>query len=65
VTGGDDLLERGRPVVAALAASVGARVPQLEANRRVVGEAIAAGLGNADLSALAGHLRAQGSPRQG
>jgi hypothetical protein len=32
-------------------------MPQLETNRRVVGDAIAAGLGDADLSALARHLR--------
>ena len=39
---------------------VGAAVPQLETNRRVVGDAIDAGLGDADLSALAVHLRGRG-----
>ena len=52
-----DLVAKDLDLAAALAATVGAPVPQLETNRRVVGEAIAAGLGDADLSALARHLR--------
>jgi 3-hydroxyisobutyrate dehydrogenase/2-hydroxy-3-oxopropionate reductase len=52
-----DLVAKDLDLAAALAAGVGAPVPQLEANRRVVGEAIDAGLGDADLSALARHLR--------
>jgi 3-hydroxyisobutyrate dehydrogenase-like beta-hydroxyacid dehydrogenase len=53
-----DLVAKDLDLAAALAAEVGASVPQLETNRRVVGEAIAAGLGDADMSALARHLRA-------
>jgi len=52
-----DLVAKDLDLAAALAGSVGASVPQLETNRRVVGEAIDAGLGDADLSALARHLR--------
>ena len=52
-----DLVAKDLDLAAALANDVGARVPQLETNRRVVGEAIDAGLGDADLSALARHLR--------
>ena len=52
-----DLVAKDLDLAAALAGAVGARVPQLETNRRVVGEAIDAGLGDADLSALAAHLR--------
>ena len=52
-----DLVAKDLDLAAALADDVGARVPQLETNRRVVGEAIDAGLGDADLSALARHLR--------
>ena len=51
------LVAKDLDLAAALAAAVGAPVPQLETNRRVVGEAVAAGLGDADLSALAVHLR--------
>ena len=50
-----DLVAKDLDLAAALADDVGARVPQLETNRRVVGEAIDAGLGDADLSALARH----------
>jgi 3-hydroxyisobutyrate dehydrogenase-like beta-hydroxyacid dehydrogenase len=52
-----DLVAKDLDLAAALARAVGASMPQLETNRRVVGEAIAAGLGDADLSALAQHLR--------
>ena len=52
-----DLVAKDLDLAAALAAEVGARVPQLGTNRRVVGEAIDAGLGDADMSALARHLR--------
>ena len=52
-----DLVAKDLDLAAALAGGVGASVPQLEANRRVVGDAIDAGLGDADLSALAVHLR--------
>ena len=52
-----DLVAKDLDLAAALAGGVGAPVPQLETNRRVVGEAIDAGLGDADLSAIARHLR--------
>jgi 3-hydroxyisobutyrate dehydrogenase-like beta-hydroxyacid dehydrogenase len=52
-----DLVAKDLDLAAALAGGVGAAVPQLETNRRVVGDAIAAGMGDADLSALAVHLR--------
>lgn len=52
-----DLVAKDLDLAAALAAEVGAPVPQLEVNRRVVGEAIAAGLGEADMSAVARQLR--------
>ena len=52
-----DLVAKDLDLASALAAEVGTPVPQLEINRRVVGEAIAAGLGDADLSAVARHLR--------
>ena len=52
-----DLVAKDLDLAAALAAEVGAAVPQLETNRRVVGEAIDAGLGQDDMSALAVHLR--------
>lgn len=51
------LVAKDLDLAAALAADVGAAVPQLETNRRIVGEAIDAGLGEADLSALARHLK--------
>ena len=52
-----DLVAKDLDLAAALAAAVGARVPQLAINRRIVGDAIDAGLGAADMSALARHLR--------
>lgn len=52
-----DLVAKDLDLAAALAQAVGAPIPQLETNRRVVGEAIDAGLGTADLSAIARHLR--------
>ncbi len=52
-----DLVAKDLDLAAALAAGVGAPMPQLETNRRVVGDAIDAGLGDADLSAVAVHLR--------
>lgn len=53
-----DLVAKDLDLAAELAGTVGAPVPQLETNRRVVGEAIEAGLGDADMSAVAQHLRA-------
>ena len=58
-----DLVAKDLDLAAALAERVGAPVPQLETNRRVVGEAIDAGLGDADLSALARHLRDESTRR--
>ena len=60
-----DLVAKDLDLAAALAAEVGADVPQLVANRRVVGEAIAAGLGHEDMSALAVHLRASADRAEG
>jgi 3-hydroxyisobutyrate dehydrogenase/2-hydroxy-3-oxopropionate reductase len=48
-----DLVAKDLDLVAALAERVGADMPQLAANRRVVRRALAAGLGQHDLSALA------------
>ncbi len=58
-----DLVAKDLDLAAALAARVGAPVPQLDTNRRVVGEAIDAGLGAADLSAIARHLRGEAGPQ--
>ena len=58
-----DLVAKDLDLAATLAGRVGAPVPQLETNRRVVAEAIAAGLGGADLSAIALHLRAEAGSR--
>jgi len=52
-----DLVAKDLDLAAALATEVGAPVPQLETNRRVIGEAIDAGLGDADMSAVARQLR--------
>jgi 3-hydroxyisobutyrate dehydrogenase-like beta-hydroxyacid dehydrogenase len=46
-----------------LAARVGAVMPQLVVNREVVQRAVAAGLGDADLSALATLLRQESDRR--
>jgi 3-hydroxyisobutyrate dehydrogenase/2-hydroxy-3-oxopropionate reductase len=54
-----DLVAKDLDLAAALAGGIGAPMPQLETNRRVVGDAIDAGLGDADLSALAGYLRGE------
>jgi 3-hydroxyisobutyrate dehydrogenase-like beta-hydroxyacid dehydrogenase len=54
-----DLVAKDLDLAAALAAQVGAPVPQVEVNRRVVGDALAAGRGAEDLSALAEHLRSR------
>ena len=52
-----DLVAKDLDLAATLAARVGADVPQLVTNRAVVQRAIDAGLGQADLSALAALLR--------
>ena len=51
------LVAKDLDLAADLAVDAGAQVPQLHVNRRVVGDALGAGLGDADLSALAGFLR--------
>jgi 3-hydroxyisobutyrate dehydrogenase/2-hydroxy-3-oxopropionate reductase len=52
-----DLVAKDLDLAAGLAARVGARVPQLSANRAVVQRALDAGLGAADLSAVASVFR--------
>ncbi|HEU4540748.1 MAG TPA: NAD(P)-dependent oxidoreductase [Jiangellaceae bacterium] len=52
-----DLVAKDLELAAALAADTGAPVTQLSANREVVGAAIKAGYGSADLSAVAEFLR--------
>ncbi len=52
-----ELVAKDLDLAADLAADAGAQVPQLHVNRRVVADALGAGLGDADLSALAGFLR--------
>jgi 3-hydroxyisobutyrate dehydrogenase-like beta-hydroxyacid dehydrogenase len=54
------LVAKDLDLAASLAGGVDAAMPQLEVNRRVVGDAIEAGLGDADLSAIARHLRGTG-----
>lgn len=52
-----DLVAKDLDLALALAGDVGAPAPQMTTNRAVIGEAVAAGLGQADLSAVATHLR--------
>jgi 3-hydroxyisobutyrate dehydrogenase-like beta-hydroxyacid dehydrogenase len=52
-----DLVAKDMALADSLARDVGARMDQLAANRRVVAEALAAGLGQHDMSALAALLR--------
>jgi 3-hydroxyisobutyrate dehydrogenase-like beta-hydroxyacid dehydrogenase len=52
-----DLVGKDLDLILALAERTGAPMPQAEVNRRVVGEAVQAGYGGADLSALARLLR--------
>jgi 3-hydroxyisobutyrate dehydrogenase/2-hydroxy-3-oxopropionate reductase len=52
-----DLVAKDLQLIDELAESVGARMDQLAANRGVVAEAVAAGMGARDLSALASLLR--------
>lgn len=54
-----DLVAKDLALADALAARVGAPVPQLAVNRQVVGRALEVGLGRADLSALATLLRGE------
>ena len=52
-----DLVAKDLQLATALAAEVGARTPQLERNQDIVAAAVADGLGQADLSAVAAYLR--------
>jgi 3-hydroxyisobutyrate dehydrogenase-like beta-hydroxyacid dehydrogenase len=52
-----DLVHKDLELIARLAAEVGARMDQAAANRALVGEAVEAGRGGEDMSALAEHLR--------
>lgn len=52
-----DLVAKDLDLILGLADRVGAPVAQSHVNREVVGRAIAAGLGDQDLSAVASHLR--------
>jgi len=52
-----DLVAKDQDLIDRLAKRVGARMDQAEANRRLVADALAAGLGGRDLSALAQLLR--------
>jgi 3-hydroxyisobutyrate dehydrogenase-like beta-hydroxyacid dehydrogenase len=52
-----DLVGKDLDLILALAERTGAPMPQAEVNRRVVGEAVEAGYGEADLSAIARLLR--------
>jgi 3-hydroxyisobutyrate dehydrogenase-like beta-hydroxyacid dehydrogenase len=52
------LVAKDQALIRDLAEQVGARMDQADTNRRLVAEALAAGLGDSDLSAVAGLLRA-------
>ncbi len=52
-----DLVAKDLALIDALAATVGAPMPQLAANRAVVADALAAGYGPRDISAVAAYLR--------
>jgi 3-hydroxyisobutyrate dehydrogenase-like beta-hydroxyacid dehydrogenase len=52
-----ELVAKDLDLALGLAEQAGARMEQAATNRRVVGEAVAAGLGDHDLSALASFLR--------
>jgi 3-hydroxyisobutyrate dehydrogenase-like beta-hydroxyacid dehydrogenase len=51
------LVAKDQALIRDLAEQVGARMDQADTNRRLVAEALAAGLGDSDLSAVAGLLR--------
>jgi 3-hydroxyisobutyrate dehydrogenase-like beta-hydroxyacid dehydrogenase len=52
-----DLVAKDQGLIDDLAAAVGASMPQADANRKLVRDAVAAGLGSQDMSAVATHLR--------
>lgn len=53
-----DLVAKDLDLILDLAARAGAPMPQAVTNRRAVADAVAAGLGDEDMSAIARHLRA-------
>jgi 3-hydroxyisobutyrate dehydrogenase-like beta-hydroxyacid dehydrogenase len=53
-----DLVAKDLDLILELAREARAPMPQAESNRAEIGAAIEAGLGSADMSALARHLRA-------
>jgi 3-hydroxyisobutyrate dehydrogenase-like beta-hydroxyacid dehydrogenase len=57
-----DLVSKDLALILGLASAAGAPMEQAATNRRVVEAAVAAGLGDRDLSELASFLRAAGSP---
>jgi 3-hydroxyisobutyrate dehydrogenase-like beta-hydroxyacid dehydrogenase len=52
-----DLVAKDLDLILALAERVGAPMPQADTNREEVGAALAAGMGESDMSSLAGYLR--------
>ena len=52
-----DLVAKDLALLDALAAATGARMDQADTNRRLVGEALAAGYADRDISAMAAFLR--------
>jgi 3-hydroxyisobutyrate dehydrogenase-like beta-hydroxyacid dehydrogenase len=52
-----DLVAKDLDLILELAREAGAPMPQAESNRAEIGRAVEAGLGSADMSALARHLR--------
>ena len=52
-----DLVAKDLDLILALAGQVGARMDQAATNRRLAGQAIEAGLGDRDMSAVASFLR--------
>lgn len=57
-----DLVAKDLDLILSLADRVGVTVDQGRTNRAIVGRAVAAGLGQHDLSAVATHLRRRGQP---
>ncbi|TDD67670.1 NAD(P)-dependent oxidoreductase [Jiangella aurantiaca] len=55
-----DLVGKDLDLILDLAAASGAPMPQAVTNRRVVADAVAAGLGDEDMSVIARHLRGRG-----
>lgn len=60
-----DLTEKDLGLITSFAAALGVTMPQAAVNRAVVDDAIAHGLGSADLAGIAGELRGRRSQREG